>query len=88
MIKARTRLTAASTQTREHILLAGERLAWALALLGGAKLVAEYLGLSLPWMAPDAAVVTEAHLFGAAAGLLCGGWFGRRGGSRALFRNQ
>jgi len=26
MIKARTRLTAASTQTREHILLAGERL--------------------------------------------------------------
>ena len=69
-------------------LLAGERLAWALALLGGAKLVAEYLGLSLPWMAPDAAVVTEVHLFGAAAGLLCGGWFGRRGGSRALFRKQ
>ncbi len=56
-------------------ILAGERLAWGLALLGLVKLGSEYSGQSLPWMAPDATVVTEAHLFGAAAGILCGWLF-------------
>jgi rhomboid family GlyGly-CTERM serine protease len=56
-----------------------DRVAWVLGLIGVAKLLYEHFAGAMPFTASGALVVTDAHLYGAVAGMACGPWFRPRG---------
>ena len=47
-------------------------LAWGLGVAGAAKLLYEHFSGAMPLMGSGALVVTDAHLYGALAGMICG----------------
>ncbi|MFO1426580.1 MAG: rhombosortase [Steroidobacteraceae bacterium] len=53
-------------------MIAGDRIAWGLAVIGSAKLAWEHVHGALPLAGATVAVVTDAHLYGAIAGAACG----------------
>ena len=54
-----------------------DAIAWVLGVVGVAKLVYEHVSGAMPFTASGALVVTDAHLYGAVAGMACGLLFGR-----------
>lgn len=46
--------------------------AWLLGMIGAAKLLYEHLSGAMPFTSSGALVVTDAHLYGAVAGMVCG----------------
>jgi rhomboid family GlyGly-CTERM serine protease len=65
-------LHAAMTAAIVQQMLQRDRLAWVLGVLGAAKLLYEHFAGALPLSGDSALVVTDAHLYGALAGALCG----------------
>jgi rhomboid family GlyGly-CTERM serine protease len=53
-------------------MLARDVLAWVLGVLGVGKLLYEHFSGAMPFTASGAMVVTDAHLYGAVAGMICG----------------
>lgn len=53
-------------------MIAGDRIAWGLGVAGVAKLLYEHFSGALPLTSAGALVVTDAHLYGAVAGMTCG----------------
>lgn len=53
-----------------------DAIAWVLGVVGVAKLVYEHVSGAMPFTASGALVVTDAHLYGAVAGMACGLLFG------------
>ncbi len=51
---------------------ARDPLAWGLGVLGAGKLLYEHFGGAMPFMSAGAPVITDAHLYGALAGMICG----------------
>jgi rhomboid family GlyGly-CTERM serine protease len=49
-----------------------DRIAWVLGVLGIAKLLQEHFTGALPFTTSGAMIVTDAHLYGALAGMICG----------------
>lgn len=49
-----------------------DAIAWVLGVLGIAKLLQEHFVGALPFTASGALIVTDAHLYGALAGMICG----------------
>lgn len=62
-------------------MIAGDRIAWGLGVVGVGKLLYEHFSGALPLTSAGALVVTDAHLYGAVAGMACGLWFA--GGHRS-----
>ncbi|MCU0759743.1 MAG: rhombosortase [Steroidobacteraceae bacterium] len=54
-------------------------IAWGLGVVGVAKLVYEHVSGAMPFTSSGALVVTDAHLYGALAGMVCGLLLGRDG---------
>jgi hypothetical protein len=53
-------------------MLARDVVAWGLGALGVGKLLFEHFSGAMPFTASGALVVTDAHLYGAVAGMICG----------------
>jgi len=53
-------------------MIARDRIAWVLGVVGVGKLLYEHFSGALPLTTAGALVVTDAHLYGALAGMLCG----------------
>lgn len=53
-------------------MIARDRIAWVLGVVGVGKLLYEHFSGALPLTTSGALVVTDAHLYGALAGMLCG----------------
>lgn len=60
--------------------------AWGLAVVGVAKLLYEHFSGALPLTTAGVPVITDAHLYGAVAGMACGLWFTLRGSRRGAWR--
>jgi rhomboid family GlyGly-CTERM serine protease len=53
-------------------MLARDPVAWGLGVLGVGKLLYEHFSGAMPFTSSGALVVTDAHLYGAVAGMICG----------------
>lgn len=53
-------------------MLARDGLAWGLGVVGVGKLLYEHFSGAMPFTSSGALVVTDAHLYGAVAGMICG----------------
>ncbi len=53
-------------------MLARDAVAWGLGVLGVGKLLYEHFSGAMPFTGSGALVVTDAHLYGAVAGMICG----------------
>ncbi len=53
-------------------MIARDAVAWALGVVGVAKLLYEHFSGAMPFTTSGALVVTDAHLYGAMAGMICG----------------
>ena len=58
-------------------MLARDLVAWGLGVVGVAKLLYEHFSGAMPFTTSGALVVTDAHLYGAVAGMICGVGFAR-----------
>jgi hypothetical protein len=53
-------------------MIARDVVAWVLGVVGVGKLLYEHFSGAMPFTTSGALVVTDAHLYGAVAGMLCG----------------